>query len=111
MRLVVEYPKGLHLYKGKGNHFPKLPYAMQVWNDPPAYAAQPAADAAPSGTDAPPNSLALHWACSVAGTSASALFDTGAQGSQYISAAFCRQARIKVQPLAAPRDVRGVDGN
>ena len=106
MRVLCEYPKGYHLLQGAGGkRLAGLPYPMQVLYDPP----QPAAAAVPELGSV---RLSMHYKCRLTGCKASVLLDTGAEGSHYLSHAYCKQAGIRVTPVGSdtPR-VCTVDGS
>lgn len=101
MQLLCEYPKGFHLMAdSSGRRLPGLPYAMQVWYDPPAPPADPLVG----------SRLSMHYKCRGSGCRTSVLFDTGAELSQYVSAAFCKQNGIIVKPDASLQ-AASVDGS
>lgn len=105
MRLLCEYRRGYHLFVGAdGRRLAGLPYPVQVWYDPPA----PAPGS--TGVSGARRRLAMHYKCKVSGAKASVLLDTGAEGSQYLSAAFCKRSGIPIKPLTAPQRAQAVDG-
>ena len=109
MRLMCEYRKGYHLFVGTdGKRMPGLPCAMQVWYDKAVYV--PAAPAVDDSSGDERSLLAMHWRCSIGGCKAHVLFDTGAEGTQYLSVAFCRQNGILITSSDQPGSVTSVDG-
>ena len=93
MKIVAQFPKGYHLYVDAQGHKVKgLPGKAIVLYDPPVLAVS---------SSPLKKQLAMLYKCKVSNAKALCLLDTGAQGSHFISEAFCHRNGLKITPTAA----------
>jgi len=75
---------------------PGIPWPVQVWYDPPAPLTHEGPATQPS--------LPMAYKCRVQGQKATVLLDTGAEGTAYLSKAFCAPNNVTIEPLTEAVD-------
>jgi Reverse transcriptase (RNA-dependent DNA polymerase)/RNase H-like domain found in reverse transcriptase/Retroviral aspartyl protease len=95
MKKVRVYHKGYHLFEtcdspGMVRKLPGITGDVEIYYDPPTPGT--------ASDDTPPR-LAMQYKSQVANAKANVLFDTGAEGTAYISQQFCTVHGINITPL------------